>query len=207
MLCCVWCASAVQLRGTQVLLPTHPTDHLPCGSIDLSACRGAVPRAAGLVWHHQALRPDQGPGDWNEQGVRMRWFGWLWDGRTKGRACGGRVARLPRLCCVWWCACSRCVPACCACPGLRMPWPTIPACSPARPPPDAPRRCFLRLPASRSYGFVVYEDPNVTDVACAGLNGMQVGVAVCCVAAGAAVLPLQLCRLRGGGSSGDTCRA
>ena len=25
------------------------------------------------------------------------------------------------------------------------------------------------------YGFVVYQDPNVTDVACAGLNGMRMG--------------------------------
>lgn len=28
---------------------------------------------------------------------------------------------------------------------------------------------------SKGYGFVVYEDPRVTDVACAGLNGMQMG--------------------------------
>ncbi|PSC72088.1 splicing factor U2af large subunit A-like isoform X2 [Micractinium conductrix] len=28
---------------------------------------------------------------------------------------------------------------------------------------------------NKGYGFVVYEDPNVTDVACAGLNGMQMG--------------------------------
>jgi splicing factor U2AF 65 kDa subunit len=26
-----------------------------------------------------------------------------------------------------------------------------------------------------SYGFVVYMDPGVTDVACAGLNGMRMG--------------------------------
>jgi hypothetical protein len=26
-----------------------------------------------------------------------------------------------------------------------------------------------------SYGFVVYSDPNVTDVACAGLNGLKMG--------------------------------
>ena len=25
------------------------------------------------------------------------------------------------------------------------------------------------------YGFVVYQDPNVTDIACAGLNGMRMG--------------------------------
>ena len=25
------------------------------------------------------------------------------------------------------------------------------------------------------YGFVVYGDPNVTDIACAGLNGMRMG--------------------------------
>jgi hypothetical protein len=29
--------------------------------------------------------------------------------------------------------------------------------------------CFCR------YGFVVYMDPSVTDVACAGLNGMRMG--------------------------------
>jgi splicing factor U2AF subunit len=28
---------------------------------------------------------------------------------------------------------------------------------------------------SCSYGFVVYSDPNVTDVACAGLNGLKMG--------------------------------
>lgn len=27
----------------------------------------------------------------------------------------------------------------------------------------------------RSYGFVVYLDPSVTDIACAGLNGMRMG--------------------------------
>ena len=27
----------------------------------------------------------------------------------------------------------------------------------------------------RRYGFVVYMDPTVTDVACAGLNGMRMG--------------------------------
>ena len=25
------------------------------------------------------------------------------------------------------------------------------------------------------YGFVVYADPNVTDIACAGLNGLKMG--------------------------------
>jgi hypothetical protein len=25
------------------------------------------------------------------------------------------------------------------------------------------------------YGFVVYQDPGVTDIACAGLNGMRMG--------------------------------
>ena len=28
---------------------------------------------------------------------------------------------------------------------------------------------------SKGYGFVVYEDSNVTDVACAGLNGLRMG--------------------------------
>ncbi len=27
----------------------------------------------------------------------------------------------------------------------------------------------------RRYGFVVYADPAVTDIACAGLNGMRMG--------------------------------
>ena len=27
----------------------------------------------------------------------------------------------------------------------------------------------------RSYGFVVYADPNVTDIACQGLNGLKMG--------------------------------
>lgn len=31
------------------------------------------------------------------------------------------------------------------------------------------------LAAACSYGFVVYMDPGVTDVACAGLNGMRMG--------------------------------
>ena len=29
--------------------------------------------------------------------------------------------------------------------------------------------------AACRYGFVVYQDPNVTDIACAGLNGMRMG--------------------------------
>ena len=29
--------------------------------------------------------------------------------------------------------------------------------------------------AACRYGFVVYQDPNVTDIACAGLNGMLMG--------------------------------
>jgi hypothetical protein len=34
-------------------------------------------------------------------------------------------------------------------------------------------RCRVLLRCS--YGFVVYSDPNVTDVACAGLNGLKMG--------------------------------
>ena len=30
-------------------------------------------------------------------------------------------------------------------------------------------------PLPRSYGFVVYTDPNLTDPACAGLNGLKMG--------------------------------
>ena len=33
----------------------------------------------------------------------------------------------------------------------------------------------LRLLAACRYGFVVFADPDVTDVACAGLNGMRMG--------------------------------
>ena len=31
------------------------------------------------------------------------------------------------------------------------------------------------ITGSCRYGFVVYQDPNVTDIACAGLNGMRMG--------------------------------
>ncbi len=42
---------------------------------------------------------------------------------------------------------------------------------------DAARRPeILGVPAlSNRYGFVVYADASVTDVACAGLNGMRMG--------------------------------
>jgi hypothetical protein len=35
--------------------------------------------------------------------------------------------------------------------------------------------CILSPWLSRRYGFVVYTDPAVTDVACAGLNGLKMG--------------------------------
>jgi hypothetical protein len=36
-------------------------------------------------------------------------------------------------------------------------------------------RCWRCLCPHCSYGFVVYEDPNVVDIACAGLNGLTMG--------------------------------
>lgn len=37
------------------------------------------------------------------------------------------------------------------------------------------RVVFLPPPCDCSYGFVVYQDPSVVDVACAGLNGLKMG--------------------------------
>lgn len=42
------------------------------------------------------------------------------------------------------------------------------------------------------YGFVVYQDPSVTDVACAGLNGMRMGERVLTVRRATDVRPLPL---------------
>lgn len=37
------------------------------------------------------------------------------------------------------------------------------------------RLYYLSICVGHRYGFVVYMDPSVTDIACAGLNGMRMG--------------------------------
>ena len=46
------------------------------------------------------------------------------------------------------------------------------------------------------YGFVVYQDPTVTDIACAGLNGMRMGERTLTVRRATEVRPLSLGNLQ-----------
>ena len=46
------------------------------------------------------------------------------------------------------------------------------------------------LLGSCRYGFVVYQDPTVTDIACAGLNGMRMGERTLTVRRATEVRPL-----------------
>jgi splicing factor U2AF subunit len=59
---------------------------------------------------------------------------------------------------------------------------------------------------SCSYGFVVYSDPNVTDVACAGLNGLKMGDRTLTVRRAAEVsIARTSCLSKGGAAAAVSC--